>query len=348
MKAALALALVAPLALAAGPSRAEPTLAARGRAAVSAAAIAESAGGTTATRFDLERAEVGGDLTAGAHGVGTLTLEAIRSAGPSSAMGIDGDSLVTRLRHAALGARWAAGATLTLTARLGLVPDPWTAALADHPERALGRPLTEDAALVAPSDLGAELVLAAGRWLRVVVVVGNGEGARDVERNRGKTTSAVARVAWRAPAVGELALTAYGRDGSVGPGAARSHRLGAAVTWHHARAAAGVELVRGWGVDAQPDARALAATAWLDAPIVATAGVTARADRLRVDGGAAALARWTGRGAAWWALAPGARVELAVERDQADADAAVIPGAATATDATRVLLRVHGSFEDAP
>jgi len=341
----VALALVA---LAAGTPRAEPTVAAHGRAAVSAAAIAESAGGTTATRFDLERAEVGGDVTAGAHGVGTLTLEAIRSAGPGSAMGIDGDSLVVRLRHAALGGRWAAGAAMTLTARLGLVPDPWTAALADHPERALGRPLTEDAALIAPSDLGAEVTLAAGAWLRVVVVVGNGEGARDVERNRGKTTSAVARLAWRAPTIGELTLIGYGRDGSVGPGAVRSHRLGAALAWHHARGAAGVEVIRGWGVDAQPDARALAATAWLDLPVVAAAGLTARADRLIVDGGGADVARWTGRGAAWWALAPGARVELAVERDQADAAAAVIPGAAPATDATRVLLRVHGSFEDTP
>lgn len=343
MRAALAL-----VAIAGGAAHAEPTLTARGRATVSAAAIAEAAGGVTATRFELERAEVGGDVTAGAHGVGALTLEAIRSAGPASAMGIDGDSLVVRLRHAALGGRWAAGATLTVTGRLGLVPDPWTAALVDHPARALGRALTEEAALIAPSDLGAELTLAAGAWLRVVIVVGNGEGARDVERNRGKTTSAVTRVAWRAPAVGELALLGYGRDGSVGPGAVRSHRLGAALTWHHARGAAGVEVVRGWGVDAQPDARALAATAWLDVPIVAAAGVTARADRLSLDGGDAAVARWIGRGAAWWALAPGARVELAVERDQADAAAAPIPGAAAATDATRVLLRVHGSFEDTP
>lgn len=343
MKAALAL-----VALAAGPTRAEPTLTARGRAAVSAVAIAESAGGVTATRFDLERAELGGDVAAGAHGLGTLTLEAIRAAGPGSAMGIDGDSLVVRLRHAALGGRWAAGATLTLTGRLGLVPDPWTAALADHPARALGRALTEDAGLIAPSDLGAELALAAGAWLRVVIVVGNGEGARDVERNRGKTTSAVAQVAWRTPALGELALIVYGRDGSVGPGAVRSHRLGAALGWHHARGAAGVEVIRGWGVDAQPDARALAATAWLDVPIVAAAGASARLDRLVVDGAGADLARWGARGAAWWALAPGARVELAVERDQADAAAAVIPGAATATDATRVLLRVHGSFEDRP
>ncbi len=328
------------------PVIAEPGVTARGRAAVSAAAIVESTGGVTASRFDLDRAELGGDATAGAHGIGAITLEAIRSAGPDSAMGLDGNSLVLRLRHAALGGRWTAAPALTLTGRLGLVPDPWTAAVDDHPERALGRALTETAALVAPSDLGAEVTLAAGAWLRVRLVVGNGEGARDVERNRGKTTSVVARLAWRAPALGELALVAYGRDGSVGPGAVRSHRLGDALGWRHPRGAAGLELVRGWGVGAQPDARALAATAWLDAPVIADAGLTVRVDRLVVEGGGGDQAGWTLQAAAWWALASRARVELAFERQAADGAAAVIPGAPGAIDVTRALLRVHGSFED--
>ncbi|MBK9033661.1 MAG: hypothetical protein IPL61_20750 [Myxococcales bacterium] len=341
-------ALVALSAACAATTPAAPAVAVRGRAAIDATALAERAASTTTTRVDLERAELGGAATAD-HAFGVATLEAVRSAAPSSAMGIDGDSLVIRIRHAAVGGRWRGPRALTVEGSLGVVPDAWIAIHDDDRPRALGRPLVEDAGLVLASDLALGARVALGDTLALAVQVGNGEGARDVERNRGKSTTVVVSARRQVAPLGELAVHGYGRDGSVGPGSARSHRLGGALAWHRpGGAAASVELVRAWGVDAQADATALALSAWLDVPLPARLGVAARGDRLIVDGPTTSLVTWRTTAAGWYRLAPGVRVELALELERADADAAPLPGAAGATDATRGLVRASGTFEVIP
>ena len=323
------------------------TIVVRARGAVTAAGLVERAASTTTSRFDLERAELGGTAEVD-HGFGVITLEGVRSAAPASAMGIDGNSLVARVRHAAVGGRWRGAAALAIEGAIGVVADPWISTHDVDRERMLGRPLVEDAGVIAASDLGLAARIALGDALALAVMIGNGEGARDVERNRGKNTSVVLTARRAVAEVGELALHLYGRDGSFGPGAARSHRLGGAATWHHGRGAAGVELVRAWGVDAQTDATGLAVSAWADVPLPARLGLAARGDRLIVDGPTTSVTTWRTAAAAWYALAAGVRVELAVEVERASGADAPIPGAAGATDATRGLLRATGSFEGTP
>jgi len=313
----------------------------RGRAEIIASGLYEAIADDATTRFELDRAEVSGQVTVAARATAELALEAVRSAGPDSAAGIDGDSILVRVKRASIGGRGRGPRELTYGADLGLVADPWIAALGDYPLRTLGLAIVEAQGLVASSDLGLSAHAALGRIASLTVAVTNGEGAHQPERNRGKSTSVV--VSAHLAGVG---LHLYGRDGSVGPGSTRSHRAGAAVSWHHPRAAAGADLVQAWGVGDRPDVLATTVEAWADVRALDAAGVMVRFDRVAVDGPTDDLQHWRATGALWYELARGVRVVGAVQVERASAGA--IAGVPTATDATRILLTAQGSFEGSP
>lgn len=330
---AMGVAAVAP------PAAAEP-LDVRGRAELVAAGTYEAVADDGRTRFTLDRAEAGATATLD-RARAELVLEAVRSAGPDSFAGIDGNSILVRVKRASLGGRHTARG-VTVGADLGLVADPWIAALGDYPLRALGVAVVEDTALVASSDLGLAVTARYRDRAQLALAITNGEGAHQVERNDGKDTSAVATV-W--PGLG-LALQLYGRDGSIGPGATRSHRAGAAITWHHRRAAAGADVVHAWGVGERPDVLALAVEAWAEVRAIDRAGVSARWDRVAFDGPTQDLVRWRGTGAVWYELAPQIRVLAALQLERAGG--AAIAGVPGATDATRLSLVVQGALEGTP
>ncbi|MEZ4403378.1 MAG: hypothetical protein R3B06_25350 [Kofleriaceae bacterium] len=316
---------------------------ARPRGELIAAGLVESIDGVGGSRFELTRAEAGVDLALGA-ARSSVTIEAVRSAGPGSAVGVDGNSLVARWKHAAVGGRWRRG-RIAGGFDLGLVADPWVATAPDYPMRTLGPTQAEALGLIAPSDLGITGQVALGDDLAVHLMVANGEGLTQRERNRGKTTTAV--IVGQVPVAlggGVLGGRLYGRDGSVGPGAVRSHRLGGALTWRRAEAAVGVDGLRAWGVAERSDAEATVVTGWADVTVWRQLGLTTRLDRAAITGPADAVVTWRGQGAVWWALAPTARVAVAVSLERARATGAPIPGAAAATDATQALVLVQGAL----
>ena len=238
--------------------------------------------------FALPRAELGGGVVYERWLLGLVRVETIRSASPQSAFGIDGNSLLPRLRLAYAGLRpeltlWSV--PLAFELRAGLIPNQWLESVEAHTAlRGLGPLLSEDSGALVSSDLGASAsVDVADGAFSVAVSIENGEGKAEVEQNPGKdlgviiaTTPVVAVIADDALRVG---LLAGWRDGSVGVASGRNHRGLAAAVVSHPRFHVGVEGVWAQGLAGRPDRERLVGGAWAYGVIVdGVVGAFARAD----------------------------------------------------------------------
>lgn len=176
-----------------------------------------------------------------------VVLEAVRSAAEGSLVGVDGDSLVFRVREAY--ASWngrplhlQAGVVPTLT--LPEIEGTWRL-------RAVAPTPLEVTALGSPADLGATARFDLPRtfgWVGVGAY--NGEGYNGRELNRGKNVEIVASVhpfPWRA--MQPLAVLASYTLGSSGTGAARANRFTGALLWQGASLRVGLTGTVAWGVD---------------------------------------------------------------------------------------------------
>jgi hypothetical protein len=316
------------------------------------------------SRFTLERAEVGGGFMWERTLHAVLRLEAIRSASPRSAFGIDRNSLLPRFRLAWAGAtpRWTVfGARVALDLRAGLVPEPWLERLEGaSATRGLVALPGERARLIGTSDLGATASLRLNEGLvDIVLSLTNGEGNNEVEQNAGKNLQAIVGTT---PVVvdvlGEpvsLSASAGWRDGSVGLASVRNHRGLLALTASHPWFHVGAESVWALGVDGRPDRELLVVGAWADAPVVpGWLGVVVRGDVVtdllpaanhatatEVTGGVFSdlgLAEVTGRQAGQLLR----RLRLYATTSWRMADAAAAPvGAVDAATAWRVALTVE-------
>lgn len=253
------------------------------------------AGGRKFSEFALDRAELGTQFWWRPHrrvDVGVaLRAEAVRSAGPQSLIGVDGNSLVMRLAQA-----YGHGAIhlgpIDIGVRFGQIPERWIEQLEKGYDTRGADPLPSDRVVMFDrADLGGSLTVSGwkGRF-DLDVALTNGEGRAQVELNRGKNTTVIATVRpWRTRhAKGPIALALHGhyRDGSLGiapdGGAGRNHRAGAAITFQSPWAFAGAEYVRAFGYAARPELISDAVGAWVSAyayqPWV---GVMAKYDHIR-------------------------------------------------------------------
>ena len=213
--------------------------------------------------FDLERVELGIQSPFNAHWGGELRMESVRSAGPNSLIGIDGDSLVTRVKRA-----WGYGSSdwgqWSLHGRLGLIPDSWHEVVMNaYPLRALGPSQGEREGFQDTSDLGGALYLGWGDQ-RVFLSFTNGEGRRYREQNTGKNMLLGCTLS--TPlflAQNRLHLSAAYRDGSRGPSAGRNHRFYAAGWWTHPRFSLGISGSQAWGLLNRPSLLASAVQGWI-------------------------------------------------------------------------------------
>jgi hypothetical protein len=246
---------------------------------------------TVLPAFRIDRAEVGGGARAGMLGA-LVRFETIRSAAPQSAFGIDGNSLLPRLKLAwgAMRPTFALGPVdLIVEARAGLVPEPWLETL----EQRLGArgllPLpSERAELLLPADLGASLTVQLPRaGLDVRIALTNGEGAKEVELDTAKNIGGlVAYTPWRFDLGGplELGLQVGGRFGTTGIASVDDHRAHAAVFASHDRVHFVVEGSVGAGQDARAEVRPVAVGGVVDViAIPRWLGFTARLDGRTAD-----------------------------------------------------------------
>ncbi len=315
------------------------------------------AGGPSA--FVLDRAEVGAAFDWRRRGGVELRLESVRAAGPDSAFGVDGNSLLVRVKRA-----WGylafdfEPARLTLGA--GLVPDPWVATLEPHyAARDLAPLLSEGGAFFDTSDLGASLALALWDRLTLHAAFSNGEGRNEVERNGGKNLTLVLSGSLLDVQLGgepgTLVAAASWRDGSLGFGSAQNHRLAGAFVFDHARWFGGVEVAHAQGYGGRADLDVLGVGGWAGGFVWERwIGVAARIDWLSPqpseDAGDADADELRLRLALMsepLVDIPGLerlRVLVAWDRHQPGTDAAPLSGAANAvtTDALTLTLSLWG------
>jgi len=265
--------------------------------------------GSSLSEFRLDRGELGATIrpndTLGAE----LRLESVRSAAEGGSLGIQGDSLVVRVKRAQVFGDWdflgdEGAERLHIHGALGITPDPWITALeTEYPLRPLSATASERSLGWPASDLAA-LVRVAYGFVRASVSVGNGEGLDYPERNNGKTTTGVVEaVPLDLPGTARLRLAAVARDGSVGPARVRERRFGGAATLWTALVSLGAEAVQGYGIGDRGELEALALAGWAEirpmpklalAARFTTLGFAGGGGRATSVGGAVALEPWRG------------------------------------------------------
>jgi hypothetical protein len=305
------------------------------------------------TEFVLERAELGaryGDAMAGME----LRVEAVRALSPGSLGGVDGDSLVLRLRRAWGHVGFDTG-PVAWTMAGGLVPDPWIAGVeSQYHLRGTGPLVAERGGFFNHSDLGALLVAQSWRGRATVVFsVTNGEGRNEREQNDGKDLGVYAQLelleleVFDAPLV--VALHGVYRNGSVGISRVKNDRAGAAMTLNHGLYGLGAAAQAADGYLGRSEQSATGIDVWADARLWPTwLGVMAHwsslsvapeaaddASRQRLTAGVFAdLGAWTGR-------LDRLRLYALYGRDTATDEGAPLPGVPSAYDAHRLMLRLE-------
>ncbi|MFZ9889357.1 MAG: hypothetical protein ACO3JL_17830 [Myxococcota bacterium] len=246
--------------------------------------------GVAAPRFTLARADLGFGYGFSEHTGVLLRFETIRSAGPESLYGIDGNSLLARVRHGFGYARGAFG-PVEVEARLGMVPDVFLdTVLSTFDLRVTGPLAAEQSGLFDTSDLGASVALSA--WQGVIDVrlaLTNGEGRAMTEQNGGKNTTVAASL--RTPRFfllgepGQVGVHLVGREGSRGLASVASHRVGGALSFAHPAFHLGGSYVYGFGVEHRSDRQAHVLELWADSVLWPRAlGAFARYRRFGTDG----------------------------------------------------------------
>lgn len=250
-------------------------------------------GGTPMNEFRLDRAEIGSGLLwkpmPRLETGGMIALEAIRSAGPQSVTGIDGDSLVVRLLEAYGHAALHVG-PIDIGARAGLVPERWIEQVEKgYDTRGFDALASDRTRMLDRSDIGATLT--ASGWNGLVDIdleLVNGEGRAQRELNTGKNITALATVRplRREHRKGPIVLAAHGgfRDGSTGLARIADRRGMAAVTFASPWVYAGVEYVHALGFAGRGDLRANTLGAWVSGRVLPRwLGVMAKYDRTGQD-----------------------------------------------------------------
>lgn len=259
-----------------------------------------SSAGPDVSEFRLDRGELGAVVGLGHDFGAELRLESVRSAAEGGALGIDGDSIVVRIKRAqAFGDFEREG--LHLHGALGVTPDPWITALeTDYPLRPLSATASERVLGWPTSDLAALGRIAYGP-VRLSVQFGNGEGLDYPERNDGKTTTGVIEALPLDTVAARVRVMGVARDGSVGPARVRDRRFGGAATLWTPFASAGGELVQAYGIGDRGDLEALALAGWAEvrphallavAGRVTTIGYADGGGRATSVGGAVAVEPW--------------------------------------------------------
>lgn len=229
--------------------------------------------------FALDRGELGTQLWWRPHrridtGV-AVRIEAIRSAGPNSVKGIDGDSLIMRLAQAYGHAAVHLG-PIHLGVRFGQIPERWIEQVEKGYDTRGLEPLPSDRIVMYDrADLGASLTASGWRGLvELDLALTNGEGRAQKELNPGKNTTVVLTVRplridhSRGPV--RLAIHGLYRDGSYGvtspeTGPGRNHRVAGAITFQSPWAFAGLEYGRAFGYGANPAVIADVVGVWASA-----------------------------------------------------------------------------------
>ncbi|MBC8067703.1 MAG: hypothetical protein IAG13_05160 [Deltaproteobacteria bacterium] len=328
------------------------------RADVFAGFRAGKVGGTGMNEFRLDRTELGSGLlwkpTARLETGAVVALEAVRSAGPQSTTGIDGDSLVIRVLEAYGHAAVHVG-PIDIGARAGVVPERWIEQLEKGYDTrgfdALGSDRTR---MFDRSDVG--LSLTASGWKGLVDIdleIVNGEGRAQRELNAGKNITAIATVRplRREHRKGPIVLAIHGgfRDGSLGIARVADRRGAAAITFASPWVYAGFEYVHALGFGGRGDLRANTMGGWVSGRVLPRwLGAMAKYDRTHQDLESASAVVHTVSASVFSDVFEHidrnrrrVRVYAGYQLESYGDDAAPLPGVATASLAHRFLLQLE-------
>ncbi len=290
--------------------------------------------GDDLSELRLERGEVGARLALGPQATAEFRLESIRSAVEGGALGIDGDSMVVRVKIAQVTGTHQVG-DLRLDGAIGFIRDPWIGTLeTGYTVKPLSRTGSERLILWATNDLAASAGAALGP-VRVAVSLGNGEGLRYPERNTGKTATGVIDVTAIDRDKVRIGVLGVVRDGSLGVASIRERRFGGGLSVLTPWVRGGAEVIAARGLGDRGDVEGTLVGGWAEAEPIkhwfaaargATFGLAGGTGRQSTFGGGIAVEPW-----------PQFRLWLAVDRVTSAGDAMPLPGADPG-DATLIMV----------
>lgn len=295
--------------------------------------------------FTLARSELGAVWQSGSWKA-TATGEWVRSATAGSLMGVAGNSYLLRPREMAvqwnrsIGNDWAigaAGGVLLLPSTRSFSSDPLAGWETSAPQRIFG----DDA-----SDIGFSIGASYGAVAETSIALTNGEGSRDVERNGEKNLSASIRVS---PA-GETGVAGFRPKlegsfltGTFGSGSQTMQRAEATLSVGHYAGTARVTYGQGEGSTRLADATSSWLRATIEtAPIIGNLSVVSLGEQITPDEEQPGTTSRAGVGLRWRGAERDLTSTLTVwyAYEAADEEAASVPGAASASEGSRLLFAV--------
>jgi hypothetical protein len=286
------------------------------------------------------RAELG--LTGSTYGA-RFAVEPVRSGGLTSTIGIDGESIMARYQ---IAEAWVALPRLGLRGGAGIIDDPWVVTANEAwGLRAAAPTLGEATGWMDRSDVGLIGSFTAPKHVASLAVsLTNGEGARAVERNNGKDTTALLVIhplAITGGDPGKLSLSLMGRDGSRALSSASDRRTGGRMTGILGPVNLGAEYLKAWGVDGDTEAKPSGWSAWARGTLPADLTLFARVDQTTDIPSDNASNTTILRGGIGWSPAEPALIIGGVEQTNAGAQASAIAGAQGLSNTTTLYLLLN-------
>jgi hypothetical protein len=216
------------------------------------------------------------------HARGRVVLEATRSSGQGSLVGVSGDSLVLRVREAYGAYRLVA----PLEISAGVIPTLTVPNLdGTWMSRAIAPSGLEANGLMSPADLGAKARVDLPRnygW--VAAAAYNGDGYTSRELNRGKSVEGAAEI-HPLPDGALRPLGAFGSyvAGSTGTLTARANRVTGGLVWQGERVRGGAFFTHAWGIAQYGRQHAMLASAFVRVEPVPRLLLAARIDHMIRD-----------------------------------------------------------------
>ena len=172
-----------------------------------------------------------------------FAMNGVRSAGQSSYMGIDGESLLWQIQLAEMNYILQHDEH-QLRFSSGINEDFWVKRNNETWQlREIAWGIAEQQKSQSRSDTGLSL-LYSHTWIQAGIRISSGEGMRRYERNTGLNTEGLFSVVTSA-----IQFDIYAREGSMGPSFSKNHRLGSRLLYTFKDMKVGMEVIKNYGID---------------------------------------------------------------------------------------------------
>ncbi len=182
--------------------------------------------------FFLKRAELSFKASYLSYFGGKITFEAVRSGTAASNSGIDGNSILLRVKNA-YGFLNKDFSFVNIEAKAGIIPEPYIASIESIYEYdGLKKSFAEKSEIYVTSDAGVSAAVSFfDKRISLTLMLSNGEGYNEIERNNGKNLSLMISSIPLKTENNLIMLSGNYRNGSIGFDSAKNSAFSGMIGW---------------------------------------------------------------------------------------------------------------------